>query len=81
METLMAFKYLIRVLTVGDDDWKAVAGKLQKSRKSWVQMLRIFIQEGADPKLSVHFFKAIVQAVLLFRSEAWILTSHMDQKH
>ena len=35
IETFTKFKYLGRVMTVGDDDWLAVAGNLEKARKSW----------------------------------------------
>ena len=60
LENVTAFKYLVRVMTAGDDDWPEVAGNLQKARKSWGQMSQILIREGADPKVSGHFFKAVV---------------------
>ena len=60
LENVTAFKYLVRVMTAGDDDWSEVAGTLQKARKSWGQMSRILSQEGADPKVSEYFFKATV---------------------
>ena len=68
-----------RVVTVVNDDLPAVASNLQKSRKSWGQMSRILIREGADPKVSGHFFKAVVQVVLLFGAGTWVLTCKMDQ--
>ena len=66
-------------MTAGDDDWKEVAGNLQKARKSWGRMLSILIQEEVDPKVSGKFFKALVQAVLLFRAEMWVLTPRMER--
>ena len=66
LETVILFKYLVRVSTAGDDDWMEVSGKLRKARKSWVRMLRILSLEGANPKVSGILFKAVVQAVLLF---------------
>ena len=42
-------------------------------------MSRILIREGADSKVSGHFFKAVVQAVLLFGAEAWVLTCRMER--
>ena len=44
LETVTSFKYLGRVLTVGEDDWMAVAGNLRKARKSWMQMTKILGQ-------------------------------------
>ena len=41
LENFTAFKYLWRVMTLIYDDWPAVAGNLQKARKSWGRMLRI----------------------------------------
>ena len=35
--------------------------------------------EGASPRVSGMFFKAVVQAVLLFGSEKWVMTPHMGQ--
>ena len=68
-----------RVITAGDDNWLVVAGNLQKARKSWGRILRILSREGADPKISGHFYKAVVSAVLLFGEEKWVLTPRMDR--
>ena len=68
-----------RVITAGDEYWPVVAGILQKARNSWGRMLQILIREGADPKMSGHQFKAVVQVVLLFGAEMWVLTPRMDR--
>ena len=44
LETVTSFKYLIRVLTAGGDNWLSVAGNLSKVRKNWVCMMRILIR-------------------------------------
>ena len=41
--------------------------------------MQILSQEGADPKVSGHFFKALVQVVLLFETETWVLTPIMER--
>ena len=41
LEIVLAFKYLGRVMTVGDNNWPAVAGNLSKARKSWGRLSRI----------------------------------------
>ena len=66
LENMTVFNYLGRVITVGDDDWPEVTCNLQKSRNSWGRILR---REGADTNMSGHFFKAVVQAVLLFGAD------------
>ena len=50
LETVAHFKYMGKVLTVGDDNWTAVAGKLSKSRKRWMQMKRMMRQDRCRPK-------------------------------
>ena len=74
LETITSFKYLVRVMMAGDDNWPEVADKLRKSRKIWMRMTRIIFWEGADPRTSGLFFKVVVQAVLLLGSETWVLT-------
>ena len=76
---MTAFRYLGRVLTVVDYDCIAVVDNSGKARKSWGHLSRILIREGADPKVSGHFYKAVSQAVLLFRLEPWVLTSRMER--
>ena len=66
LETVTMFKYMGRVLTVGDYDWTEVTGNLREARKIWMQMERILSWEGADPKISRLFFKEVFQVVLLF---------------
>ena len=73
------YYYYYSVISAVDDDWHAVVGKLQKTRKSWGRLLRILRREGADPKVSGYFFKAVTQAVLLFGAETWVLTSRMER--
>ena len=36
-------------------------------------------REEADTNVSVHFFKVVTQAVLLFGAEMWVLTHRMEQ--
>ena len=65
---ILVFRYLGRVLPAVDNDWLAVVGNLGKSRKSWGWLFRILSWEGAYPKVSGNFYKAVAQAVLLFRA-------------
>ena len=76
---MTAIRYLGWVLTAEYDDWIAVIGNLGKARKSWGRLSRILRQEGADPKVSGNFYKAVSQAVLLFGAETWVLTPRMER--
>ena len=79
LKMVPSFKYLGRILTAGDDDWPAVAGNLGKARKSWGQLKQILSREGADRRVSGNFFKAVIQQVLLFGAETWVVTPRMER--
>ena len=63
------FKYFGRVLNASDDNWSEVMGNLRKARKWWSHMLMILGRERVDPRTSGIFYKAVVQAILLFGAE------------
>ena len=66
-------------MTAGDDDWPAVAGNLAKARKSWGRLQEILRREGATPRISGEIFKAVVQQVLMFGAETWVVTPKMER--
>ena len=35
LETFISFKYLVRVMMVGEDEWPEVAGNFRKAWNSW----------------------------------------------
>ena len=74
-----SFKYLGIILTAGDDDFPAVAGNLGKARKSWGRLQRILSREGADKRVSGKILKVVVQQVLLFGVETWVVTPRMER--
>ena len=78
-ETVNSFIYLGQVLIVEYNNWLEVVGSLSKARNSWERMTRILGREGANSRVSGVFFKAVVQAVLIFGSETWVLTPCMGQ--
>ena len=47
---------------------------VEKDRKSWYQLDRILGQEGADTRTSGHFYITVIQAILLFGLEIWVVT-------
>ena len=73
LQTVPRFKYLGRILTDGDDDWPAVAGNLAKARKSWGRLQGILSREGTKKRVSGDFFREVVQQVILFGAETWVV--------
>ena len=68
-----SFIYLVQVISAADDDYPEVVRNLFLAREVWRRMTRILIREGAALRVS-GFFKAVVQAVMLFKSETWVVT-------
>ena len=68
------FKYLGRLLIYNDNDSPAMRSNLKKVRKSWTRVSCVLRAENASPKVSGVFYKATVQAVLLFGRETWKLS-------
>ena len=56
-----------------------VAGNLKKAQKSWGRLRRILGREGATARISGDFFEGVVQQVLLFGAETWIVTPRMER--
>ena len=79
LQAVPSFKYLGRILAEGDDDWPSVAGNLVKARKRWGRLQGIPSREGATKRVSGNFFKAVVQQVLLFGAETWVVSPRMER--
>ena len=62
-----------------DDDWTEVVGNLQKERKIWARLSRILGREGYNTRVLVVLFKAVVQTVMLFGAETWVMTPHIGR--
>ena len=67
------FKYMGRVLSALENDWPAVVTKLRKAQKKWVRLLRVLGREGADDRTLGTFYMVVVQVVLIFVSETWVM--------
>ena len=78
MAAVSEFRYLGRMLTATDDDWPAVAENIWKARMSWGHFAQVLGRKGADPKVSLSFYTAVTQQVLLFGAETWVLTKKME---
>ena len=71
------FKYLGRILDNKDDDRPAINRNLNRARGKWGSIGRILSKENAKPQAMASFYKAIVQSVLLYGSESWVLNKRM----
>ena len=72
-----SFRYLGRVILAADDDCQAVVRNLFWARAVWRRMTCILSRDGASPRVSDFFIKSMVQAVLLFGLETWVVLPRM----
>ena len=74
MEIVTSLQYLGEVILSADNEWPAVVRNLSRARAACKRMTIILSRDGAEPRVSILFFKAMVQAVMLFGSETWVVT-------
>ena len=48
-----------------------MVGYLSKARKKLAWLSRILVREGGNVRVSGTFFKAVIQAILIFGSKTW----------
>ena len=79
-EGVDSFKYLGQVLHWSDDYWMSVCQNIWRSRQVWEQLGKFLRREGADTIVSENFYRTLVQAILLFGSGTWVLTTAIMKK-
>jgi hypothetical protein len=77
LERIEVFKYLGCLLPQdnNNDDAQAIQQQLQKTRGVWARVGQVLRGENTAPRIAAKFYKAVVQAVLLYRREIWNLTN------
>ena len=80
IENVSEFKYLGRMISANDRDELAVTARIKAARSKWMQLYRILSADGTGCKTMSRFYLAIVQAVLLYGSETWVLTDRLLQR-
>ena len=48
--------------------------QIARAKAKWWRMAKILKSQGANSKIMAKFYKAVIQAVLLYSSELWVLT-------
>ena len=68
-------RYLGSVLSADNNYCPAVVRNLWKARWMWARLMRVLSREGADAQASGQIYLAVVQSVLLYGSETWVMTA------
>ena len=63
-----------------DGDWTAVIQNIRRVRQVWGILGVILSWEGADPNMLAAFSIAVVQAVIFFGAEMWVLSEAMENR-
>ena len=79
IEEVKMFKYLGQLLDRLDDNWPAVIQNIRKARQLWDRLRKILQREGAEPDILAKFYCAVIQAVLFYWAETWLLSAPMVQ--
>jgi hypothetical protein len=74
MECIEVFKYLGCLHAQDNNNAQAIWQQLQKARRVWAHV-QVLHGENTAPRIAAKFYKAGVQAVLLYRSKTWNLTN------
>jgi hypothetical protein len=74
LEQVEVFKYLGHLLAQDDDNIQAIRAQLWKARATWACIRQVLRAENVPPRIAEKFYKAVVQAMLLYSSETWVLS-------
>ena len=73
LDPISYFNYHGRFLLSADDNWKMVVLNLRRAHQKRAFPTRVFGREGADSRTSGMFYVSVVQAVLLYGLETWVI--------
>ena len=74
LNMVRSLEYLGKVLLAVDENWLAVIWNLVNTRTVCSRTTKTLSREGVRPRESWFFSKAVVQSVLLFGAEIWMVT-------
>jgi hypothetical protein len=85
LERVKVFKYLGRLLAQDNDNIQAIRPQLQKALATWAQVGQVPRNKNVSPHAATTFYKAVVQAILLYGSKTWVLSrtalAHLEGFH
>jgi hypothetical protein len=57
-----------------DDDIQAIRAQIRKARSSWARVGQVLWSKNVSPFVAARFYQAIIQAILLYGSESWVIS-------
>ena len=80
IERVARFRYLGRILDENDDDSHAIERQLSRAKARWGRIASVLRSEGVNSRTMGYFYKAVVQAVLLYGSESWVISNFYQRQ-
>ena len=74
LERVEVLKYLGLMMAQDDDVIQAIRVQLRKARATWARAGQVLWSKNALSFIAVWFYQAIVQAILLYGSETWVIS-------
>jgi hypothetical protein len=71
LEKVEVFKYLGRMMAQDNNDVQAMQHQLRKARGTLACIGQMLRSENVTPRVAAKFYKAVVQALLLYGSKTW----------
>ena len=64
-------------VAMNNSDWPSLYHNLKKAQQRWGMVSKVLDKEGASMRCRGLFYKAVVQSVLLYGCETWVVTDSM----
>ena len=75
-----SFNYMGRFIAAEEDDnWPAVVRNLWSARQKWAQLTCVLIREVSDARTLGKIYLAVVELVMIYGSDTWVLTPRMKR--
>ena len=69
----------MRTATYNNTNWASSYANLSKLQKCWGLVEKVLIQTGAHVKPQAMIYKAVIQTVLLYGCESWVVIEKIWQ--
>jgi hypothetical protein len=74
LEWVEVYEYLGWMMAQDLDNNQALCAQLWKACATWAQVGQVFWSKNTSPFFAAQFYQAVVQAILLFGSEMWVIS-------
>ena len=74
LESFSIFPYLVRTILYNNSDRAALYQNLKKAQMRWGMVLGVLVKTGGTVRSRAIIYKGVVQVVLIYGREIWVIT-------